>query len=351
MPVVLSAGSGAPTSNDGAASVLGVMLRIARLDSLGRIVQGANNAIITKAWTKIDFTPEMDSGVDTAQKNADGTLGVVWRTPDLQKRMTMSVTVVSPDPATAELLSGAMVLSSSGAGIPAPTVTATPSSSGGILAAGSQSAVFTAMNYRGESLPATAVVTTTTGSTGSIGYSIPATPGAQAFGWYRGIIIGSATVYRLAQIIPAASSGATTFTDDGSVTPAVIAQSPPVIDTTAGTGIEGMAYPDLLVDNVGPGCSVEAWSRATVAGSVPPNGPPFFHWVFPQCRFWTTAARALDTGAVANTYSGFGFKNPNWGTGPDGYWGGDSSRAAFYRREARYPTPAQGYISTPCPGF
>jgi hypothetical protein len=343
MPIVVGSASApavSSTGNDGAASLLAVVTRICRLDSQGRVAQGPRNAYITDAFAKIDWTPEIETGIDTAMRNAAGNLAVVYRTPDLTKRYTFGIDLVAPDPELEELLTGGAVFSSSDPALTAPTVTGTPSASGGILASGSYSWKFTPMNFRGEGLPASAVTLTIVGPTGSASFNIPETTGTSAFGAYR--LIGG--VYQQVAVIPAAASGATTWVDIGT-TAGTCAQGLPTVDTTAGYGTEGYATPDTEIDPVPCGVSVEAWSRAIIEGG--PANPPYHHWVFPRVKIWNRGARTLDTGPTASTFTGFAFPNAYWGTGPDSTWTQDSSKICFRRREARTPQPQLGYQSTP----
>jgi hypothetical protein len=61
---------------------------------------------VTDNLVKIDFNPEMETGQEISNKNAAGNLCVVWRSPDLMKRLTLSLDVCVPDPELEVLLTG-----------------------------------------------------------------------------------------------------------------------------------------------------------------------------------------------------------------------------------------------------
>jgi hypothetical protein len=61
---------------------------------------------VTDNLVKIDFNPEMEAGQEISNKNAAGNLCVVYRTPDLMKRLTMSVEFCVPDPELEVLVTG-----------------------------------------------------------------------------------------------------------------------------------------------------------------------------------------------------------------------------------------------------
>ncbi|WP_256788792.1 hypothetical protein [Frankia sp. AvcI1] len=343
MPIVVGAATSpavSPTGNDGAASILSVAMRVCRLDSMGHIAQGPNNMVVTDQYAKIDFAQDMENGQDTSARNAAGNLAVTWRTPDLPKRLTVSVDLTAPDPELEELLTGGTVLTSNDPPLTAPVATATPSSTGGSMPSGTYSHMITVMNYRGETTPASPLSTTVIGPNGSVSISIPLTPGATMAGIYRQV----GASYAQIAVVPLETAGATTFVDTGT-TPMGCVPGPPATNSTGGYGTEGYAYPDLQTDPNPCGVSIEAWSRAVIDGG--PANPPYIHWVWPRVMLWNKGSRTLDTSPLASSFSGFGFTNLYWGRGPDGGWQQDSSRVSFRRREARYPLPTVGYQPTP----
>jgi hypothetical protein len=87
------------------ASLQCVAIRVTGLDA-GGVPAPGNVMYVTDNLVKIDFNPEMETGQEIAQKNAAGNLCIVYRTPDLMKRLNMTVEVCVPDPELEVLLSG-----------------------------------------------------------------------------------------------------------------------------------------------------------------------------------------------------------------------------------------------------
>jgi hypothetical protein len=87
------------------ASLQCVAIRVTQLDSGGNPAPG-NVMYVTDNLVKIDFNPEMETGQEITQKNAAGNLCIVYRTPDLMKRLTLSVEVCVPDPELEVLMTG-----------------------------------------------------------------------------------------------------------------------------------------------------------------------------------------------------------------------------------------------------
>jgi hypothetical protein len=91
--------------NDGAASLHCVALRVTALNSTG--VPATNNAMyVTNNLTRLDFAPDVETGPEISDRNAAGQLAVVFRLPDLIKRLTATVEIVVPDPELEVILSG-----------------------------------------------------------------------------------------------------------------------------------------------------------------------------------------------------------------------------------------------------
>src|SRR5262245_56227671 len=82
-----------------------VAIRVTALDASGAPKAG-NDMYVTDNLVKIDFNPEMETGQEISNKNAAGNLCVVWRSPDLMKRLTLSLDVCVPDPELEVLLTG-----------------------------------------------------------------------------------------------------------------------------------------------------------------------------------------------------------------------------------------------------
>ncbi|TXH11854.1 MAG: hypothetical protein E6R04_00015 [Spirochaetes bacterium] len=69
----------------------------------------------------------------------------------------------------------------------------------------------------------------------------------------------------------------------------------------------------------GNGVAVEVWSYAVADGKKASTNP-YFHWVFPYVTLRQSGDRVIENGLLANTFSGEGLGNLNFGEGPDGRW-------------------------------
>lgn len=94
---------------DKARSVNGVALRVSRLDSDGFILPGSNTVYTQKAFMSFQFTPEMEEGEEITEKNADGSICYSSQERSTLKRVTLSLSVCSPDPELEELLLGGTI--------------------------------------------------------------------------------------------------------------------------------------------------------------------------------------------------------------------------------------------------
>lgn len=97
---------------DKARSVNGVALRVSRLDADGFIMPGSNTVYTQKAFMSFQFTPEMEDGEEITEKNADGSICYSSQERSTLKRVTLSLSVCSPDPELEELLLGGTIFKS-----------------------------------------------------------------------------------------------------------------------------------------------------------------------------------------------------------------------------------------------
>ena len=97
-------------TQDYAASIQGVSIRVTRLDSAGNLLNGAGDSYTTSAFIRTSFTPEYEEGDEITEKAADGTVCVVYKSPDTLKRITMEVAICEPDPELTQLMSGGLLL-------------------------------------------------------------------------------------------------------------------------------------------------------------------------------------------------------------------------------------------------
>ena len=98
------------TTQDYAASVQGVALRVTRLDAAGNLLNGPGDSYTTTAFLRASFTPEYEEGDEIVEKSADGTICVSYKAPDTLKRITLEVAICDPDPELTSLMSGGLLL-------------------------------------------------------------------------------------------------------------------------------------------------------------------------------------------------------------------------------------------------
>jgi hypothetical protein len=95
-------------TNMAGASLQCVAIRVTALDFDGSPAPG-NPLYVSDQLVKIDFNPDMEAGLEISNRGASGNLCVVYRTPDLLKRLTIELELCVPDPELEVLLSGGNV--------------------------------------------------------------------------------------------------------------------------------------------------------------------------------------------------------------------------------------------------
>lgn len=93
-----------------AASIQGVAIRVTRLDTAGNLLNGAGDSYTTSAFMRVSFTPEYEEGDEITEKSANGTVCVTYKAPDTLKRITMELAICEPDAELSQLLSGGLLL-------------------------------------------------------------------------------------------------------------------------------------------------------------------------------------------------------------------------------------------------
>jgi len=93
-----------------AASIQGVSIRVTRLDAAGNLLNGPGDSYTTSAFMRISFTPEYEEGDEITEKGANGVVCVTYKAPDTLKRITMELAICEPDPEISALLSGGLLL-------------------------------------------------------------------------------------------------------------------------------------------------------------------------------------------------------------------------------------------------
>jgi hypothetical protein len=93
-----------------AASIQGVCIRVTRLSSTGTPLNGNGDSYTTSAFMRLSFTPEYEEGDEMTEKSANGAICVSYKAPDTLKRITMELAICEPDPELSQLLSGGLLL-------------------------------------------------------------------------------------------------------------------------------------------------------------------------------------------------------------------------------------------------
>jgi hypothetical protein len=93
-----------------AASIQGVSIRVTRLDASGNLLNQAGDSYTTSGFMRLSFTPEYEEGDEITEKGADGTVCVTYKAPDTLKRITMEIAICEPDPELTQLMSGGLLL-------------------------------------------------------------------------------------------------------------------------------------------------------------------------------------------------------------------------------------------------
>lgn len=97
-------------TQDYAASVQGVAIRVTRLDAAGNLMTNPGDSYTTSAFMRASFTPEYEEGDEIVEKSANGVICVSYKAPDTLKRITMELAICEPDPELTQLLSGGLLL-------------------------------------------------------------------------------------------------------------------------------------------------------------------------------------------------------------------------------------------------
>jgi hypothetical protein len=93
-----------------AASIQGVSIRVTRLDAAGNLMTGNQDSYTTSAFMRVSFTPEYEEGDEITEKGANGVVCVTYKAPDTLKRITMELAICEPDPELSALISGGLLL-------------------------------------------------------------------------------------------------------------------------------------------------------------------------------------------------------------------------------------------------
>lgn len=103
-----------------AASIQGVSIRVTRLDAAGNLMTGDQDSYTTSAFMRVSFTPEYEEGDEITEKGANGVICVTYKAPDTLKRITMELAICEPDPELSALISGGLLLRKNLGTVPDP---------------------------------------------------------------------------------------------------------------------------------------------------------------------------------------------------------------------------------------
>jgi len=93
-----------------AASIQGVSIRVTRLDASGNLLNQPGDSYTTSAFMRLSFTPEYEEGDEITEKGANGAVCVTYKSPDTLKRITMELAICEPDTELTQLISGGLLL-------------------------------------------------------------------------------------------------------------------------------------------------------------------------------------------------------------------------------------------------
>lgn len=93
-----------------AASIQGVSIRVTRLDASGNLLNEPGDSYTTSGFMRLSFTPEYEEGDEITEKGANGAVCVTYKSPDTLKRITMELAICEPDPELTQLISGGLLL-------------------------------------------------------------------------------------------------------------------------------------------------------------------------------------------------------------------------------------------------
>lgn len=290
-------------SNDYAASVQGVALRVVKLDADGTPLAGVKSGYVTNAFMSLGFTPEYTEGDEIEEKGANGEVCVYYKMPDTLKRVTFNLAICSPDPELTEILVGGTLLS--------PVA-------GAFTGTVSNSALTDNL--------ATVTLNTVTGLNPGDMVEVSGM-GAPFDGVHQ--LIDVNTSPKTITFATAVNADIPSASDTGTV----------VSGSSSGYGY---AAPATGMNPTPNGIGFEVWSKAIVGGRPAPVNP-YWRWVFPYAQMKLSGDRVLENGAMANTFEGYGLGNAQFGTGPVGDWPFPTTSAFQYARDAAAPSD-YGYL-------
>ncbi|HEX2262734.1 MAG TPA: hypothetical protein VHH52_03095 [Pseudonocardiaceae bacterium] len=314
-------------SYDSAGSLFAIGMRLTLLSDTGAPLAGLQSAYVTDAIVTASIGLEYTEGETVEQRNGAGRMCLSYRAPDTLARGTISdLQVCSPDPNILTFLMGGTVITRPGVDeVQTVTVTGSPTggtftitydgqTTAGIAYNANAAAVQTAIDNLSNVDPGDVVVTGT---------------GPYTLTWDSALGNVSQVTASGAGLTGGSSPGVTVGT------------------TTGGSALTDIGYraPEIGVDPLPNGVSVEFWTRAVLDGSFA-SELPYYHWVLPRARLRLSDNFSLSASdPTMPTFEGFMEQNANWGDGGQGDWEFASDRVWQYVRTDTVPDFSPAYLA------
>jgi len=109
----------------------------------------------------------------------------------------------------------------------------------------------------------------------------------------------------------------------------------------------GYKAPDIGVDPMPNGVSIEFWSRAVIDGA-PAASTPYIQWILPRVKDLGQDEQTLENAAHNPVFSGSAGKNTGWAP-PADTWTYGSDRIWQWARVASLPAVTDGYAAVAAP--
>ncbi len=320
-----------PGAYDDAGTLFALGLRLTKLDVDGSPLAGANNAYVTDSLVQIGAGLTFSENDAVTQVNGRGQTCVSYRAADtLTEGVIDPLQVCVPDPNILQfLIGGAVILTPS----EVQTITITGGPTGGTftLTFSGQTTATIAYNATSSAVQSAleALSNVAPGDIVCAGGPLPGTPITVTFtGTYAGTDV---------TLMTDNDAGLT-----GGSTPAVTVTT----TTPGGSGNAiGWRAPEVNVSPVPNGVAVESWANAVV-DNAPAAVLPYWHLIFPRCRFrlsenFTLASDSVSTPQFTATTE----QNANFGSGPIGDITIATDRVFQMVRTATDPTTSPGFLT------
>lgn len=301
---------------DGASSVQGLALQVAKLNADGTPLVDPCGAYVTSKFMTVSIEPEYMDGEEIEEPGADGTLCVYFQARDQLKRVNISVDICSPEPELYNILGGGDVLYTEELG------------------------PYTITNAERTSNVATVTLSADPVDV-AIGDTVIVDAGTAGFDTGA----SGALVTGVSHAGPFTVSYANTGSNAASA-----AETGTLIEAPKPVGWQSPTAAACGYDPANPnGISLEVWTRAIVCG-VPASVNPFWKFVVPRAYLDFKGERVIENGAMAHHFEGWGYGNGLWAPGPACDWIWTSDRPYAHVRTDTAPLGQEGCVEVEiCP--